>query len=146
MTALILQPFCSFSFQRGCCCQTDATAVFVGMLSPSFIGEPVVFLLRELLWGTAGHDPTACAFGSSGVVCKAQTRCSEAEAAVRLRSVRSFVERSGDLRHVLSDAVVGGSHVVNRSEQRYFHYALLLLSVALLRALRRCSLNGENAW
>lgn len=37
---------------------------------------------------------------------------------------------------MLGDAVVGGSHVVNRSEQRYFHNALLLLSVALLRALQ----------
>lgn len=45
---------------------------------------------------------------------------------------------------MLGDAVVGGSHVVNRSEQRYFHNVLLLLSVALLRALWCCSLNGEN--
>lgn len=29
------------------------------------------------------------------------------------------------LRHVLGDAVVGGSHFVNRSSQRYFHNSCL---------------------
>lgn len=34
-------------------------------------------------------------------------------------------ERGSLSRHVLSDAVVGGSHFVNRSEQRYFHSTCL---------------------
>lgn len=51
-------------------------------------------------------------------------------------------------RHVLSDAVVGGSHFVNRSEQRYFHNTCLCYQwlYNVLRRTAACTVTKLSDW